>query len=200
MTGGYQPGASPLHRTPTGVKFAGMLVFATGVFLLRPPIWVGGACLLVLAGYVIARLPLRYSLRVFRSLALFTLPLFAVQWWLVSLDAAWLVCLRLVAAVGVANLFTATTRVDDVISAIERAATPLRRFGVRPDRLGLLAGLTVQAVSTLSLIAAQVREAAKARGADRSVIAFAVPFLVRTLRHADDLGEALAARGEGDRD
>ncbi|ONI83170.1 cobalt transporter [Actinosynnema sp. ALI-1.44] len=196
---GYQPGTSPLHRAPTGVKFVGMLVIATGVFVLSAPTWVGGVCLLVLAGYAVARLPLRYCWRVSRSLALIALLLFAVQWWLVSLDAAWLVSLRLVAAVGVANLFTATTRVDDVVSSIERAAAPLRRFGVRPDRLGLLAGLTMQAVSTLSLIAGQVREAAKARGADRSVIAFAVPFLVRTLRHADDLGEALAARGEDDR-
>ena len=53
-------------------------------------------------------------------------------------------------------------------------------------------------MAALSTIAADVREAAKARDAQRSVTAFAVPFLVRTLRHADELGEALAARGEGD--
>jgi biotin transport system permease protein len=33
---------------------------------------------------------------------------------------------------------------------------------------------------------------------ERSVVAFAVPFLVRTLKHADELGEALAARGVAD--
>jgi biotin transport system permease protein len=71
---------------------------------------------------------------------------------------------------------------------------------VRADRLGLLVGLTVQAVTTLSAIAGSVREAARARGAERSPTAFAVPFVVRTLRHADELGEALAARGIGDED
>jgi len=59
-------------------------------------------------------------------------------------------------------------------------------------------GLTVQAVGTLAGIAGQVREAARARGAERSLTAFAVPFVVRTLRYADELGEALAARGWGD--
>jgi biotin transport system permease protein len=58
----------------------------------------------------------------------------------------------------------------------------------------------VQAVTTLSAIAGSVREAARARGAERSPTAFAVPFVVRTLRHADELGEALAARGIGDED
>ncbi|MFE0027010.1 energy-coupling factor transporter transmembrane component T family protein [Amycolatopsis sp. NPDC059021] len=198
MTGGYQPGTSPLHRAPAGAKLLGLLVLATAVFLLRSPWWLGGICVAVVAGYGLARVPVRRCLRMFRTLLLFALVVFAVQWWLVSLDAAWLVSLRLVAALAAANLFTAVTRVDDLVSAIERVATPLRRFGLRPERIGLLVGLTVQAVATLSTIAGQVREAAKARGAERSAIAVAVPFLVRTIRHADELGEALAARGEGD--
>ncbi len=56
----------------------------------------------------------------------------------------------------------------------------------------------LQAVAALSTIATQVREAQRARNAERSISAFAVPFLVRTLRHSDELGEALAARGVGD--
>ena len=58
--------------------------------------------------------------------------------------------------------------------------------------------LTLQAIATLSGIATSVREAALARGVERSVVAFTVPCRVRTLRHADELGEALAARGMGD--
>ncbi|GAA4548741.1 energy-coupling factor transporter transmembrane component T family protein [Amycolatopsis samaneae] len=198
MNGGYQPGSSPLHRAPAGPKLCALLVLATAVFLLGSPWWLGGICVAVVAGYGLARVPFRRCLRMFRALLLFALVVFAVQWWLVSLDAAWLVSLRLVAALAAANLFTAVTRVGDLVAAIERAAGPLRRFGLRPERIGLLAGLTVQAVAALSTIAAQVREAAKARGAEHSPIAVAVPFLVRTIRHADELGEALAARGEGD--
>jgi biotin transport system permease protein len=57
--------------------------------------------------------------------------------------------------------------------------------------------LTV-ALTTLPVmtrIAHQVREAQRARGARPGIRRFAVPYLVMTLKHADELGDALAARG-----
>lgn len=198
MGGWYEPGSSPLHRTPAGWKLLVLFGLAALVFGLRSAQWLGVICAVVLGGYPLARVSPRRCLRVARTLGVLVAFMFALQWWLIDLDAAVLVSLRIVAALAAANLFTITTRVDDVVSAVERGLGPLRRFGVRPERIGLLAGLTLQSVAALSTIAADVREAAKARDAQRSVTAFAVPFLVRTLRHADELGEALAARGEGD--
>lgn len=196
---GYEPGTSPLHRIPAGVKFLALLMLAAAVFVLRSPEGLGAICGAVVLGYAVARVSLRRCWQLTRTLGLLVVFVFALQAWLLGPAAAGVVCLRMVAALAAANLFTITTRVDDLVSAVERALGPLRRFGVQPDRIGLLIGLTLQAVATLSGIAGEVREAAKARGADRSVTAFAVPFLVRTLRHADELGEALAARGAGDR-
>jgi biotin transport system permease protein len=43
-----------------------------------------------------------------------------------------------------------------------------------------------------------VREAQVARGASRNPLALAVPVVIRTLRAADALGEALTARGVDD--
>ncbi|WP_067173003.1 energy-coupling factor transporter transmembrane component T family protein [Microtetraspora niveoalba] len=196
--GWYEPGSSPLHRAPAGGKFAALLVLAAAVFALRSPAWLGAICAAVVLAYGVARVPLRRCAGVARSLAVLAAFVFVLQWWLLGAGQALVVCLRVVAALAAANLFTITTRIDDVVSAVEGGLAPLRRFGVRPDRIGLLVGLTLRAVAALSAIAAEVREAARARGAQRSVTAFAVPFLVRTLRHADELGEALAARGEGD--
>ncbi|MFF4777895.1 energy-coupling factor transporter transmembrane component T family protein [Microtetraspora fusca] len=197
--GWYEPGSSPVHRVPAGWKFAALLALAAAVFALRSPVWLGGICAAVVLAYGVARVSLRRCAGVARSLGVLAAFVFAVQWWLLGADQALVVCLRVVTALAAANLFTITTRIDDVVAAVEHGLGPLRRFGVRPDRIGLLVGLTLQAVAALSAIAAEVREAARARGAQRSVTAFAVPFLVRTLRHADELGEALAARGEGDR-
>ena len=85
-----------------------------------------------------------------------------------------------------------------MVAAVERGLGPLRRFGVRPERAGIAVGLTVAAIGVLSGIADEVRQATLARGAGRSVTAFATPFVIRTLQHADELGEALAARGMGE--
>ncbi|MGI6872317.1 energy-coupling factor transporter transmembrane component T family protein [Amycolatopsis sp. 3B14] len=199
MNAWYEPGTSVLHRTPAGVKFLVLLALAVVIFVLRSPVWLGVLCAAAVAGYAVARVSGRRCWGLLRSLGLLVAVVFALQWWLLGLEPAVVVCLRIVAALAAANLVTVTTRVDDLVAAIERGLGPLRRFGVRPERLGLLVGLTLQAVATLTGIAGEVREAAKARGADRSVVAITVPFLVRTLRHADELGEALAARGEGDR-
>lgn len=194
----YEPGTSVLHRVPAGPKLLGLLVLATVTVLIGSPLQLGVLAGAVAVGYVVARVPARRVWQLTRTLLPLLVLLFAVQAWLLGPAAAAVLGLRLFVALGAANLFTVTTRVDAVVAAIERGLGPLRRFGVRPDRLGLLVGLTIAAVGTLSGIAGEVREAARARGADRSVVALVAPFLVRTLRHADELGEALAARGIGD--
>ncbi|GAA0539152.1 cobalt ABC transporter permease [Saccharopolyspora subtropica] len=194
----YEPGSSPLHRLGAGWKFLALLGFAVLVLVLGSPLALAGCAGGVAAAYLVARIPARRCWQLSRLLVPLLVLVFLAQWWLLGWDSAAVVCLRLLAALGAANLFTLTTRVDDLVTAVERGLRPLRRFGVRPDRVGLLVGLTVQAVAALSTIATQVREAQRARDAERSLSAFAVPFLVRTLRHADELGEALAARGVGD--
>ncbi|MEU6696471.1 energy-coupling factor transporter transmembrane component T [Pseudonocardia sp. NPDC046786] len=194
----YEPGTSLLHRTPAGPSLLALLVFAAGTVAVADPRLLAGACGLVALGFVVARIPWRRIRPLLRTLVLVLVLVGGIQWWLLGPERATVIALRLVAAIGAATLFTLTTRVDDLVSAVQRAMGPLRRFGVDPETVGLLVGLTIQSVGTLSGIAGQVRAAAKARGAGGSVTAFAVPFMVRTLRHADALGEALAARGWGD--
>ncbi|MDX6740867.1 energy-coupling factor transporter transmembrane component T [Actinocorallia sp. A-T 12471] len=194
----YEPGTSPIHRIPAGVKLGGLFVLAALVFVVRSPEGLGVICAAVAAGYAVAWVPARRWLPLVRSLVLLVAFVFAIQGWLLGPAAALVVCLRLVAAIAAAHLFTVTTRVDDLVAAVETGLGPLRRFGARPERLGLLVGLTLQAVAALTKIAEEVREAATARDARYSLTAFVAPLLIRTLRHSDELAEALAARGEPD--
>jgi biotin transport system permease protein len=195
VIGLYAPGTSPLHRTAPGVKLLALVVIAAIAVALHDPAALGMLCGLVALGHVVARVPARRLSPVARSTAVLVVAVFALQAWLLGPIPAAVTVLRLVATIGAAVLFTFTTRIDDVVTAVERG---VRLVGLRPGRIGLVVGLTLQAIATLSGIATSVREAARARGVERSAVAFAVPFLVRTLRHADELGEALAARGMGD--
>lgn len=194
----YQPGTSPLHRLPAGVKLVATLAISIATFAIHSPRWLAVLALAVAVGYALARIPARRYWQAARAIVPLALFVFLLQWWMQGLDAAVPVCLRLLTALACAHLFTLSTRIDDLIGAVERALRPARRLGVQPERIGLLVGLTVRAITALSVIANEVREAQRARGATRSATAFAVPFLVRTLRHADELGEALAARGLDD--
>ena len=104
----------------------------------------------------------------------------------------------LVALVLLAHLVTATTRVDDMLDTVERALRPLRRFGVRPDRVALAISLVLRAVPATAEAAGQTRDAARARGLERDPRATLTPFVVRVVRDARLRGEALHARGVGD--
>jgi biotin transport system permease protein len=122
----------------------------------------------------------------------------ALQWWWTGPVTAVTSAVWLVVAVALAALVTLTTPMTALLDTIERAAQPLRVVGLDARRVGLVVSLAIRSVPVVADLAAEVRDARRARGAEGSWRAFAVPFVVRSVRHADRLGQALAARGVGD--
>lgn len=195
MIGVAGAGTGPLRRAPAGPKVLALLAVTATAFVFAAPVALAGLGALVAVGHAVTRGP---RWRFLRFLLAAAVVLFAVQWWFLGLPAATVIVLRFVITVAAAHLLTLTTAVDELVALVEGLARPLRRVGVDPERLGLLVGLTMAAVAALTRIAADVGEAARARGLDRSPAARLVPLVVRAVRHADELGEALAARGVGE--
>jgi len=102
---------------------------------------------------------------------------------------------RVTGAVVLAALLVLTTRVTALLDAIERGMGPLARIRIDPQRVALLLTVTLSTLPVLARLAHDVREAQRARGGRASLRLFAVPFLVVALKHADQLGDALTARG-----
>jgi biotin transport system permease protein len=102
---------------------------------------------------------------------------------------------RVAAVIVIAGLLALTTRVTALLDAFERGLAPLERLHVDQRRVALLLALTLNTLPVLARAAAQVREAQRARGVRPSLGRFAVPFLVLALKHADELGDTLTARG-----
>lgn len=96
-----------------------------------------------------------------------------------------------------AALFAALTPVTAMLDAVAVVLRPFARW-IDPTRVGLALALTVRCLPLLVDLMTEVRQARQARGAGRSVRALAVPLVVRSLREADALGEALRARGADD--
>ena len=194
----YLPGASVLHRAPAGAKLVALvLAGAASVFL--DEVWQLVVALgVVTVGYGVAGIPLRTAVAQLRPLV-----------WVAGVAAVFHVLVngweRAVVVLGViallvllAALVTLTTRTTDLVDALVAACRPLRRVGVDPERVGLLLALGIRCVPVVVGLAEQVREAQRARGLGGSPRAFVVPLIVRSLRHADALGEALVARGVED--
>lgn len=194
----YVPGTSVVHRMRAGTKL--LLMFAAGACsVLLDHAWqVALALVAALAGYVVAGLPLRLALRQVRPL-IWIVGVVAVfhavtsGWERAAVFAGVIASLVLLAA-----LVSLTTRTTDMVDTVVHALHPLRRLGVHPERVGLLIALGIRSVPVVVGLAEEVRDAQRARGLTASPRAFAVPLIVRSLRHADALGDALVARGVDD--
>jgi biotin transport system permease protein len=194
----YAPGSSVLHRAPAGIKLAGLAALLTVLVVREDLVAVVAGALLALVGYAVARVGARVALAQVWPLRWFVLVLVAVQLWLAGPQRAVVTAGGLVVAVALAGLVTVTTRVSAMLAAFTRALGPLRRLGVDPERVALVLALAVRAVAVVSDLAREVREAHAARGLPPDPRTYAAPLVVRTLRQADALGEALAARGLDD--
>lgn len=197
MIGVFHPGTSLVHRAPAIVKLGVLAALVTTVALLPSLAWLGAASALVVVLFAVARVPFAVAWRqivpILWVLA-FTVP---VQVIFGGWEAAAVMAVRLVLAVAVAALYTLTTPVSATLDAMQALLRPFRRW-IDADRVGLALALTIRCVPLLADLVREVLEARKARGVDGSVLALAVPVIVRALRTAEHLGEALTARGFDD--
>ncbi|QBS44472.1 energy-coupling factor transporter transmembrane protein EcfT [Nocardia sp. CS682] len=199
MIGLYRPGDSLLHRLPAGVKLLLLIVsIVTATVLVRSPIQVGLVGVVVAGLFALARIPFGVAVAQLRPMVWMLVIIAVFQVLITSPARAVVVCGVLLISVALAALVTLTTRVTDLLDTVTRALGPLRRIGVDPERVGLLLALAIRCVPLLAGIVHEVGEARRARGLQWSMTALVTPVLVRALRTADAMGDALAARGVDD--
>ena len=126
--------------------------------------------------------------------------LFAFDWWLISLDHAILICIRLILLTGVFALFFSTTNTRELGLALEKLRVPYR--------YAFSLSLAFQSLGLLDDEWRAIREAQSSRGAlpDSSsfwkfmtnvgdLISLTVPAIVLTTKRAWAITEASYARG-----
>jgi biotin transport system permease protein len=197
----YHPGDGILHRMAAGPKLLVLLGAVLAVSVLPSQWWAAAvAAGVVVVGYAVAGLGdgmLGMRVLAQQTLMLRWLLLVTVVPQLIFLgpEAAGANTARVTAAVLLAGLLVLTTRVTDLLDAVERGLRPLERFRFDSERAAVLLTVTLTTVPVLARLAQEVRDAQRARGARPGLRLFAVPFLILSLKHADQLGEALSARG-----
>lgn len=183
-----------MHCSP-GQKLLALAVFGAAVFLVQR--WwvlclVAGAMLLL---FPLAGVSLRRAYRMLRDLAFILAAICASQAWLQGPEAALITLARILALVWAAGLVTETTPFSDMSDALRRGLSPLRSFGVDPERLAFAMTLTMRLVPMLRRVLLESREAQQARGLGRSPLTLIVPVMIRIIRLADRISEAVEARG-----
>lgn len=194
----YRPGRTLLHRLPVGAKLLGLAVLSVTIVAVHGPVSSVVFLGVALALALVARLDLRVVARALRGVLLVAAVVALFQWWLFSLDRAVESLLDLLALALLALTLTVTTAVSDMLDAVVRWLLPLRGIGVDPERVALTIGLAVQSLPGTFALAQETRDAARARGLERSPRAYLTPFVIRVVARAHETGDALKARGLGD--
>jgi len=196
----FRSGDGWLHRMPAGRKIALLALAAIAVAAL-PSSWLACGIGLVVAmvGYATVGWGVRAGLAELarqvwglRWLLAFTAVVQAV---FAGVEPAAATTVRIAVSLAVAALLPLTTPAAAVLEALERILAPLSWMGMDAARAALLLSVALTTIPVLARLAAEVREAQRARGVRPAISRGMLPFLVLTLRHADQLGEALAARG-----
>ncbi|MFP4436984.1 MAG: energy-coupling factor transporter transmembrane component T family protein [Chloroflexaceae bacterium] len=177
-------------RTKLGLT----LLYATLLVLSVQPAWLlaelGVLLLLILA----LRAGWRY-LRWLRLVGAMTLFWFVIAWWSFDLATAALTSLRLLSLTSVFFLFFQTTTPEDLGNALVKTGLPYA--------FAFVLSSSLQFVPVISRKAQNIIDAQRARGiplepgwaALRHYPALLAPLLIQSFQLADELAEALEARG-----
>lgn len=193
----YRPGRSLVHRAPAAAKLGALAFLALMSSIVPLGAWgVGVALLGVCALFGVAGFGAAVIGGELWRMRWLVLVLAAALWIFVSPLTAWINTGRVVTILLLASLLTLTTRMSDLLAVLHRLLRPVRRLGVDADAVAMTLSLTLTMIPVVAGFADRVREAQRARGV-RLGVRTAVPLLVMTLRHGDEVGDALAARGIG---
>jgi len=188
---------SPLRRFDPRAKLA--LCLCASLMVMLPLERLAVFCLIYILLLSWARLLRSAAAQIWRMRWILII-LFAVDWWLVGLDLAGIITLRLVLLAGVFALLFATTSITEFRLALERLRLPYR--------YAFSLGLAFQSLSLLDDEWRAIREAQKVRGVSlemrgwrallkqvRNLVALTVPAVVLTTRRAWAITESAYARG-----
>lgn len=197
MIAGYLSGSSLLHRLPAGVKLLALAALSVLLLPLGDPFLLAMALAAVLMVYAGFGRPGLARILQWRSLLPLLAVIFLLQAWAGGLEVAAASVLRIAVMVLLADLVTLSTRLQDMMDALAVPLRPLARFGLDPEKLSLAVALVLRFVPVLLDTWRSREEAWRARSPRRPGLVLVGAFFSGALATADQVAEALDARGFG---
>lgn len=191
----YVPRRSPIHRLPVGIKLASLAIAGLGLFFVQSLPGLLAAWMGVVVLMAIAQLPYPMLWQQLRPLLPLLLIILVLHGWWSSWPMGMAIALRFLILVSLAIIISLTTRLSAMMTTLERWLGPLRWLGLCPAQISLLLAITIRFIPVLLNELHLIQAAQWARGCDRNIVFLLVPLLVRLLHIANDLTDAIEARG-----
>ena len=220
--GKYLPLDSFVHKLDPRIKICIMVVLMVAVFL-PCGFWghaiVGGFLLIAL---VASKISVKYVYKsfkpiIFTMLFLLVINVLVIKTGDVLIDLGFIsiytdaiiqtlyIAIRLLLMIVVTTLLTATTKPLDLTLGIEDLLTPFEKLGMRTHDLAMMISLALRFIPSLLEEAQRILKAQASRGVDiengnfkekiSAILSLIVPLFVSCFQRADDLADAMEARG-----
>lgn len=184
------------HAWPAGAKLLGLCAATATLFAIEDVRVQGTVCAAVAGLYVLPGRAFFFAgMRQLKLLWPFILIVGVWHLWTREFELGATVVLRMLSAVGLANLVTMTTRLSDMIDVVKMITRPLQRLGLNGRILELAIAMVIRLTPVLVQKGGQLTMAWRARSRRSPSWRIILPFTVLALDDADHVAEALRARG-----
>ncbi len=220
--GKYLPLNSPIHKLDPRTKICAMIAILIAIFI--PTGFIGYAVIgtIAITAVFIAKLQLSFIIKAFKP-SLFMLafllvinifvirtgdPILTIGSFVIYKDAlvqTLYIVFRLLFMIMITTLLTATTKPLDLTLGIEDLLAPLNKIGVPTHDIAMMISLALRFIPTLLEEAQRILKAQASRGVDlengtfkekiQAILSLVVPLFVSCFQKADDLADAMEARG-----
>ncbi|MEG9884339.1 MAG: energy-coupling factor transporter transmembrane protein EcfT [Hyphomicrobiales bacterium] len=193
LTDLYVFGDSIVHRSRPAIKLALLVMLCTALFVVEGWPSVIVAATLVIIGFALAGLAPRHAFASLRPALWILAAIFVVQAALSDMVFAGFVVARFIALILAAALVTLTTKTSELVDGME-AALEYAPGRFHKERIALAISLCLRFIPLVRSVLDEVRQAQEARGLERNLTALLVPLIVRTLKTADEVSQAIYSR------
>lgn len=219
--GRYINSDSVLHRADPRTKIIITIAFSFAVFLCNSLLSMVLALIFITASIIVAKIPIKYIIKGLKPLRWFLLLMFFVnlfscdgnilfRWGIITISdnglyKAILITLKFVLFTAAASLFTLTTSPVSLTDGFARLIKPLKLLRIPTDSVAMIISIMLRFIPLAADEYERISKAQKARNtAEKGIIqkikslsACAVPLIINTFRHTDELAAAMDARCYG---
>ncbi len=221
--GQYIPMGSFLHKIDAKAKIIASFLLIIIIFFLKLNVSYLFFLFLILLGIFFSSLPLKYFFKSFRPIYFLVFFTFIIHFFFGEeggrvffrygiihvtengIKMAIFMSLRLVFLVMITSLLTLTTSVLELAHALEDLLKPLSIFKFPAHEFSMMMTIALRFVPTLLEETDKIIKAQKARGAEfgrgnlveqaKSLLPIIIPLFLNAFRRANELAEAMEARG-----
>ena len=220
--GRYIPLDSPLHKLDPRAKIVAMFALLLAIFIDTGSSGYAILGVIILIGVLLAKLQFNFIWKamkpmLFMLVFLLVINLLVIKTGYVLLtigpltiysDAVFqtlYITIRLILMINITTLLTATTKPMDLTIAIEDLLSPLKVIGVPAHDIAMMISIALRFIPTLLEESQRILKAQASRGVDleqgslkekvTAILSLIVPLFVSSFQKADDLADAMEARG-----